>query len=125
MKSRDIVFNKFHGNCAYCGCGLGKGWHIDHLKPVIRSREYRRDIGGKKHYRVTTKHPERDCIENKMPACASCNINKRDQSIEQFRMMIKKFIQSLNNNSVQYKIAKRYGLIVESDIDVIFYFEKL
>ena len=27
-------------------------------------------------------------------------------------------------NITQYKVAKRYGLVVENDIDVLFHFEK-
>lgn len=70
-------------------------------------------------------YPERNTVENMMPACASCNINKHGESIEGFRAMIEKFVNSLNSYSTQYKIAKRYGLIQETQAKVIFYFEKL
>lgn len=111
---RKIIYDKFGGKCAYCGVDLQKiVWHIDHIKPIIRCLKT-----GK-----ATK-PENDNNDNKFPACASCNINKHGMSIEEFRDAIKKYVASLNNYSTQYKIAKRYNLIFENDIPVVFYFEK-
>ena len=68
--------------------------------------------------------PELDTLENMNPSCPSCNINKHSRSIEEFRKQIKGFVRSLNLRSTQYKIAKRYGLVEETEIDVEFYFEK-
>lgn len=65
MKERDIVFNKYKGKCAYCGCDLVKGWHVDHLKPVVREMEYcktKQDW----IYNGNMKFKEADVIENKM-----------------------------------------------------------
>lgn len=114
MKKSDRakIFNKFNGKCAYCGCELTKGWHVDHLKPV---RRFDGQMG----------NPENDCLENCMPACASCNINKHSNSIEGFRNLIEGFITSLNRYSVQYKVAKRFGLIEEVDKPIVFYFEQM
>ena len=70
-------------------------------------------------------HPERLHIDNQNPACASCNINKHSMSLEQFRKSIQGFMKHLNEVSTQYKIAKRYGLITETNIEVKFYFERL
>ncbi len=113
MNKRDKVFSKFNGKCAYCGCELKKGWHIDHLLPVVRD-----PFTGVKQY------PERDSIDNMMPSCASCNINKHSESIESFRASIKGYMKHLNEISTQYKVAKRYGLVSENDIEVKFYFEQ-
>jgi len=44
-------------------------------------------------------------------------------SIEEFRKLVGGFIKSLNRDSTQYKIAKRYGFIVEVEKKVVFYFE--
>ena len=68
-------------------------------------------------------HPERMVISNQNPSCASCNINKHSSSLEDFRSLIKGFMNHLNNSSTQYKVAKRYNLIKEEDIPVVFYFE--
>jgi hypothetical protein len=59
-----------------------------------------------------------------MPACASCNINKHAMKLEDFRQLIAGFMKHLNERNTQYKIAKRYGLVVEQQKPVVFYFEK-
>lgn len=150
---RQIIFNKFSGRCAYCGCELEKGWHVDEKEPVRRNYKtipaHWRE--GDKHYTsheiyrmhlsedqmtergfkwVESKvvvdgceHPENFNLDNQMPACASCNINKHSMSIEEFRHLISNFIVSLNRDSTQYKIAKRYGLVREAIKEVVFYFE--
>lgn len=147
-EKRQIIFNKFGGKCAYCGCKLQKGWHIDELKPIKRNYQYVNgyflntetkkkspvlplDVTDVRKYKwispkyVTNgcKYPERLHIDNQMPACPSCNINKHSMSLEEFRKFIENFIISLNRDSTQYKIAKRYGLIQETGKKVVFYFE--
>ena len=121
-KQREIVYNKFGGKCAYCGCDLQKGWHVDELEPCRRNHKYNYEKK-KWVFDGTYEHPERLHIDNQMPACASCNINKHSMSLEDFRRLISGFINSLNSQSTQYKIAKRYGLVKEDVKPVIFYFE--
>jgi 5-methylcytosine-specific restriction endonuclease McrA len=110
MSEREKVFSKYDGRCAYCGELLQKGWHVDHMLPIRRSTS-------------GCDHPERDCFENKVPACVSCNINKHQLGIEEFRKLIAGFMKHLNEISTQYKVAKRYGLIQETNFEVKFYFE--
>jgi 5-methylcytosine-specific restriction endonuclease McrA len=125
-KLRDFLFNKYNGRCAYCGDMLEKGWHIDEIEPVRRNHIYDRV---KKKFVINKdnpmQHPERLTIENQNPSCPSCNINKHSLSLEEFRLLIKGFTKHLNEKSTQYKIAKRYGLVQENEIDVVFYFEKI
>jgi hypothetical protein len=128
---RQRVFNKYGGKCAYCGCELEKGWHIDHNEPVRRGWKYKRDENGnrivvdyefvKEYYEV---HPERNHTENYMPSCPSCNINKHSDTIEEFRESIQGYLRSLNLRMVQYKMVKKYGLIEETNKPVVFYFEQ-
>ncbi len=113
-KERQLVFEKYDGRCAYCGCVLTPGWHIDHLKPK-RRKKYKKD---------ECRYPQRECIENYMPACASCNINKHAMKLEDFRQLVAGFMKHLNERNTQYKIAKRYGLVIEQEKPVIFYFER-
>lgn len=132
-KKRSIVFAKYNGRCAYCGCELQKGWHVDHLRPVGRYYESIRDEGGfvirdengnsRKIMRMEI--PENNHLENMVPSCASCNINKHGLSIEGFRNLIRGFLNSLNERSTQYKFAKKYGLLEETGNPVLFYFETL
>jgi hypothetical protein len=108
---RELIFNKFDGKCAYCGDPLKKGWHVDELLPVRRNKD------------GTCMHPERFNIDNQMPSCPGCNIQKNSYTLEQFRENIKQFVNSLNQYSTQYKFAKKYGLVSETDIQVKFHFE--
>lgn len=121
-KQRELIFNKYGGKCAYCGCELMRSWHIDEMEPIRRNKKWDR----KKRtwvYDGTCKHPDRLHIDNQMPACASCNINKHSMSLEEFRRLVGGFLTSLNRDSTQYKIAKRYGFIEEVVKPVVFYFE--
>ena len=121
-KQRELLFNKYGGRCAYCGYALAKGWHIDELEPIRRIKKW--DPTKRKWiYDGTCKHPDRLHIDNQMPACASCNINKHAMSLEEFRQLIGGFLNSLNRDSTQYRIAKRYGFIEEVMKPVVFYFE--
>jgi len=131
-KERQLIFDKYNGKCAYCGCDLVKGWHADHIEPVGRTFKYIRDESGRVIHEdgeplkdSFMRFPDRDCLENFNPACASCNIQKHSLDIEGFRHSIQQFIHSLNSYTTTYKIAKRYGLVKETGIEVKFYFETL
>ena len=68
-----------------------------------------------------------DCMENYMPSCRSCNLRKRDMSLEQFRSEITRQAKGLLNGkaSFQVKMSLAYGLIEEHfDRQIEFYFEK-
>lgn len=122
-QERKILFDKYNGKCAYCGCDLPDRWHADHIDPVIRDIVY---VKGKGY--TTGKDmlkPELDVLENKNPACPKCNIMKHSSDIEGFRCMILAFVKSLNEYSNQYKFAKKFGLISENEQRVEFYFERL
>ncbi len=44
--------------------------------------------------------------------------------LEDFRQLVAGFMKHLNERNTQYKIAKRYGLVVEHEKPVVFYFER-
>jgi hypothetical protein len=129
---REIIFNKYEGRCAYCGCELQKGWHVDHVEPCRRLTEsdhVEQPEGVYPRFKwvercVGYANPKANHIDNYMPSCPSCNINKHGDTIEQFRMNIQGYLRSLNLRMVQYKMVKKYGLVIETDIPVIFHFEK-
>jgi 5-methylcytosine-specific restriction endonuclease McrA len=114
MNQRDTIQLKYNNKCAYCGNELQKLWHIDHIEPIVRN------IDGT----CENPHLKKD-INNLNPSCPSCNIMKNSNSLERFRVIIKQFVNSLNEYSTQYKFAKKYGLIQENNIEVKFYFETL
>ena len=114
---RQIVFDKYGGKCAYCGCELQKGWHIDHIQPAFHNWS---DEDVKRHLKQ-----ERglNIIENYNPACPRCNRWKGTWSIEQFRNEISLQLERLERDSAQFRMARDYGLIKTSEIEVRFYYE--
>lgn len=146
-EERQKIFDKYGGKCAYCGCELQKGWHVDHCAPVHRVSKIvggnyvtkdtgveptEHDIENGNYKKVPLKrvpdgmlNPKNHCIENMMPSCASCNLYKHSADLETFRMMLQRTIQSLNRDRPQYRFAKKYGLVQETGIEVTFYFETL
>ncbi|MDD2284719.1 MAG: hypothetical protein PHU98_06380 [Mariniphaga sp.] len=148
-KTRELIRNKYNNRCAYCGVELNSNFHVDEIVPVRRKYKYmpahwKNTITGEIQpilpegaNRIDWQHrsakyapdgchnPENYNLQNQNPACPSCNINKHEMSLEQFRKLIAGFMKHLNEHSTQYKIAKRYGLITETNIDVKFHFEKV
>lgn len=121
-KDREIIFNKYNGRCAYCGCELQKGWHVDHINPIRRNDTdehiQRMNVGRQKPL-----VRGEDRMSNYNPACRQCNIWKSTYNVEQFRKEISEQVTRLNNYSANYRNAKRFGLIVETNIEIKFYFE--
>lgn len=114
-EKRDLIFNKFRGYCAYCGCELKRSsFTVDHIKPYRRKaspeeiEEYGR--GGNN-------------IENLNPSCLSCNCSKSTFSIEKWRRELSLKHGRLLKQESSYRIINRFGLVKISN-DVVFYFEK-
>lgn len=110
---RKEIWDKSNGHCWYCGCELEKGWHVDHLEPVVRNLAT-----------GEMEQPQNDTFDNKVPSCPSCNIQKSSLPLESWRRIIKSHIKSLNRDSTQYKVAKRFGLVQETEREVVFWFER-
>ncbi len=111
------VLNKCNSKCAYCGCNLiGLLFHMDH---VIPKRRY--------VSKVVWEGMEvgNDNIENLLPSCQSCNLAKNDISLEDFRLLISNRVNRLEESSSTYRMAKKFGLVVEIEKPIIFYFETL
>lgn len=122
-KERELVYNKYGGKCAYCGCDLHKGWHVDHIEP-IRRNESDEGIERINKYRKTPISRGEDNIKNYNPSCRQCNIWKSTYSIEEFRVEISEQINRLNRFNANYRNAKRFELVVEIEKPIVFYFEK-
>lgn len=104
---------KYNCKCAYCGEALGDRWHVDHIEAVHRNPH-----GG-------CDYPEKDILENFNPSCVSCNLSKKVYSLDEWREQLKYHVTALNNNSTTYRLAKKYGLISETEAEVVFYFETI
>ena len=122
-KQRQIIFEKSGGRCWYCGCELVGRWHADHFEPLGRVYDLVR-INGKYRWVRTgeVKNPDADNIDNLVPSCPPCNIEKGIASIEEFRSRLKDKLGLLMNET-KYRTAKRFGLIQEN-LEVVFYFEQ-
>lgn len=100
------ILKKTDGHCAYCGCKITYNeMQIDHVIPIHNGGE--------------------DVESNMLPACRSCNHYKGSSSLGAFRHKVERMPEVLKRDSVTYKNAVRFGLVVPKPRKVIFYFEKL
>lgn len=116
---RQIVFDKYGGKCAYCGCELQKGWHVDHIEPAFHNWSVD-DVN-----KFLKKDRGQNTINNYNPACLRCNRWKGTWSIEQFRNEISLQLERLERDSAPFRMARDYGLIKTTDIEVKFYYETI
>lgn len=104
---REAVYRKYDGRCAYCGNKIAyKDMQVDHFIP-------RRGYSEKGS----------DDIENLMPSCRRCNHYKRATPLELWRIFIQEIPMKLRNANYIYKVGLDYGLIIENEHPVVFYFE--
>jgi 5-methylcytosine-specific restriction endonuclease McrA len=125
---RQQLRHKFGGRCAYCGCVLNeKGWHADHVEPVLREMKYVREDGRATRMVATGKlyRPENDRIENLFPACAPCNIDKAGASLEDWRRRIFDLAGNLRRNSSAFRHAERFARVQSIEGPLVFWFETL
>lgn len=113
---REQVFNKYGGRCAYCGCELKKGWHVDHIDPHWHNWTEEET----KRYGFTKGAND---IANYNPSCPRCNKWKSTYPLDDFRREISLQIERLNKYNPNYRMAKDYGLLTENNNEVRFYFE--
>lgn len=112
---RELVRLKCGGRCAYCGDPLGERWHADHFEAVWR--EWWKKGGG--HV-----YPERDVIENLMPACVPCNLDKHSFTLEQWRTKLSNGPDVLARNEATYRHSLRFGLLQLTGSPIVFFFER-
>jgi 5-methylcytosine-specific restriction endonuclease McrA len=118
MIRREIIYNKFGGKCAYCGCDIKlKGFQVDH---IVSLRRYRSHFV---HYNSIGFNPH--LIDNLNPSCQSCNNYKRDNTIDFFRTEIESQIEKLRRHRPTFRLAERYGLIECKPKRIEFYFETI
>lgn len=102
---RKIVYQKYNGRCAYCGCELAyKDMQVDHITSVYWNH------GGNE-------------VDNLMPACRMCNFYKSTYSIDEFRDRLYTITDRLEKTFI-YRLAKKYGIVKEEKHTIEFYFEQ-
>ena len=107
-KTREAVYQKYGGRCAYCGRPIAyKDMQVDHFRPL---RVWNEADGAA------------DDASNLMPACRMCNHYKRANSLEVFRRYIAEIPRKLRSDYI-YKIGVAYGNVVENEKPIEFFFE--
>lgn len=103
---RQAVYEKCGGHCAYCGCEITiQQMQVDHVQPISVSGE--------------------DTLDNMLPACRSCNYYKGAEPLHIFRRYIERFCDTLARDSVTYRNAVRFGMVIPAPHPVTFYFERV
>ena len=114
-KERRVVYDKYNGHCAYCGCVIPfKGFNVDHLH-CIRNYEYTDEFTG----------IDVHSIDNLMPTCGSCNRYKATMDLETFRKQLQKIPDRLQRDVCTYNIAIRFRMVQENREPIKFYFERV
>ena len=102
---REAVYKKMGGHCAYCGQEITlHEMQIDHVIPIKQSGL--------------------NTMDNLLPACRSCNHYKHTMPVERFRAMLERELEILEKNSVAYRNAVRFGLVIPAPHKIVFFFEK-
>jgi 5-methylcytosine-specific restriction endonuclease McrA len=121
---REAVKQKFNYRCAYCGC-KPKRLQIDHIVPYCFPHVLDNEILRKEYVPEFLYHLRSGDINSKdnlFPACQACNNFKGANHLEDFRRALSLQPERAEKN-INYKMAKRFGLIEETGKEVIFYFE--
>lgn len=110
-ETRQRVYDKYNGRCAYCGCELElKDMQVGHLKSVYLS-EYKGEQVD-------------ESFDNYMPACRSCNFYKSTFGLETFRDRIQSIMLKELKKNFSFKFLNRYGIVKVSEQNPLqFYFE--
>lgn len=107
-ETRQKVYDKYNGRCAYCGREIEyKDMQVDHF---IAKKAWNEEGA--------------DDISNLMPSCRMCNHYKRANPLELFRRYIQEINRKLRNNYI-YKVGVSYGNVIENEKSIEFYFEKV
>lgn len=109
------VYLKCNGHCSYCGCSLLlSNYQVDHIIPkaFFKSKDFITRL-------------EINSFANLTPSCASCNLFKKDLSIEDFRLKIDRIPAFLQSYYHYYRVGLRYQKHFINPAPTIFYFEQI
>jgi 5-methylcytosine-specific restriction endonuclease McrA len=115
-KTRQLLYDKYNHKCAYCGCDIEyKEMQVDHIKSIYSNVDYK----------PIMTIDEINSIDNLLPACRQCNFYKSTETLEMFRKSITDTLMKNLQKTFQYRLALKYGLIIENIKPIKFYFEHL
>lgn len=120
-KTRQLVYEKYHGHCAYCGCELAyKDMQVDHVDSYSLNDPNSR--GGHKYKKSVEQLNQ---LDNLMPSCRMCNFYKGAGSIEDFRQKLQETLLPNTVRPFQFRLAEKYGLVERHEKPIRFYFEEV
>lgn len=130
-KHRDLLFEKTKGKCALCAEELEEKFAVTYIVNPARFNnlmtKHKQSPGTDiPSYLEHLESHDGTHPDNMLACCISCNLHKKDMSVEQFREKVVSTVGTLDKHNMNYKIAKRFDLIKETDRSkIIFYFEFL
>lgn len=114
-KARIIVYEKYRGHCAYCGCEIAyEDMQVDHIQSVYANTDYQQLMTEDEIY----------SMGNYMPSCRQCNFYKSTFGLETFRTRLTEVMLKNLQKEFNYKLALKYKLITENIKPIRFYFEE-
>jgi len=123
---RNKIIDKTMGKCAYCGECIKGSATVDHIIPKSIFDHTVFYKVGIPYFLTHLVVGQAENEDNLFAACKTCNEYKSDFSIEVFRGLISKSLHRLQSKSIEYRVAKRFGLLQEKQaVKIEFFFEKL
>ena len=107
-KTREAVYSKYDGHCAYCGRPIEyKDMQVDHKIP--QRKNSLPEIANQE--------------ENLLPSCRRCNHYKRGNNLETFRRYLLEMEDKVLGTYLG-KVARDYGMVDWQGWNGRFYFEE-
>ena len=107
--TRQIIYKKYDGHCAYCGVKISiEEMQVDHFWPQFLAHCQR--------------NRDNNRPENLMPSCRKCNNFKSAWRPEAFRKELALQVARLKKNA-QFDRAYRFGQVKITERPIVFYFE--
>lgn len=120
-ETRRLVYDKYNGKCAYCGCKINYlKFHVDHIEAKYRGTTQAQLLSW-----GSDKIKGKDHIDNYNPSCISCNSSKSTFTIETWRNELELKKERIKRDSSTFNILLRFGAVKETKKPIIFYFETL
>ena len=114
-KKRIELYEEYDHRCAYCGCLMAyEDMQVDHVESIYLHTDVKNDRTDE----------ELNDEGNLLPACRQCNYYKSTMPIEKFRDQIRISLIDNLKKSFNFKLAVKYGMVIENYHDIEFYFEK-
>lgn len=135
--TRQKVFEKYNGLCAYTGKPLGEDWQVDHVTSKVKHKWetiYRCNSAEE----IKEELKKVDDIDNLLPSIRIINHYKRSLDLEGFRKYMMNFhkrlaklpkktkvLKTQKRKEYLLKVAELFNITSESPFSGKFYFENL